>query len=57
MFRQLIKFPNHLGQIKLGVAQTPYSLQKLVRSNITQHEVQITPNLYVNLFNLFEMNR
>ena len=57
MFRQLIKFPNHLGQTKLGVAQTPYSLQKLIRSDITQHMVSVTRDLYVNLFNLFQKNQ
>ena len=57
MFHQLIKFPNHLGQTKLGVAQTPYSLQKLIRSDITQHMVSVTRDLYVNLFNLFQKNQ
>lgn len=57
MFRQVIKFPNHLGQTKPGVGNAPYQLQKYISSNIKQHSTNITRDLYVNLYNLFDLNQ
>ena len=57
LFSQVIKFANHLGQTKTGVAKAPYRLQPYISNQIDQYTSTITRDLYVNLYNLFDLNQ
>ncbi len=57
MFRNVIMFPNRLGQLKFGVEKTPFFLKSLIRPDIYQHEVKVSNDLSSNLHNLYEKSK